>query len=391
METKRDTKRELESILASDKIQHLIKNHLLMKSLYVKGSDPPYEVQLLSINEHNIITVDVGVLKPEMNEEMTLFRILGRYIHLQCCVLSKMEGGSVYTMAVVQASLSKIERSHPRIGVKNNEVHISNVRTSKHTIEATLFNIPTSVKVNFATYEQKLRNMADVVKIDVFSGRGTVYDEIRKSGKMILVSDTRIPESYRPLNDACLDYAAFLDDGLKKKIEEYHREKIISALIVPITYLSHDESRIPLGYIEIQSKTQNYDLDKALEIQQLAFEMVDRIRDSNTVMIQEKQPVVNLSRGGIKVLIKTEELRNYLVRQSGFTFDLFFKMQAPITLYGLIRSAHTLEDKSLLLGIQISGNSSREGEMKRFMDNVLIEERKLKEHMDHRKNMTGKK
>jgi len=385
MEARRDTKRDLELITAPEKIQHLLKNHLAQKSMYVKGSAPPYEVRILETNAHNTITVDVGGLRPEMNDELVLFRILGRYIHLNCVVLGKVGSNHVFNMAVKSASISRKERLSLRVPVNDADVHVSNIRTGKHTIDATLFNIPTSVKVNFSTYEQRMKGMADIVKIDVFSGRGSIFDEVRKTGKMVLVRNAQKSECYSPENEACVDYAAFLEDGLKKKIEEMHRAKIKSEIIVPITYLSHDETRIPLGYIHLQSKTEEYSMDKALELQQLAFEMVDRIRDSNTVLISEKQEVINYSRGGLKVLIRNEELKNYLVRQNGFTFDLFFKMQAPITLYGLIRSAHITDDKNLILGIQISGNSSREGEMKRFMDNVEIQERKMKELLEKRK------
>jgi hypothetical protein len=81
---------------------------------------------------------------------------------------------------------------------------------------------------------------------------------------------------------------------------EYKREKVVSEIIVPVTYITHDMTSIPLGYIHMQSKTQSqkYTEDKVLELQQLAFEMVDRIRDSNTVIMTHRETVLNLSRGG---------------------------------------------------------------------------------------------
>ena len=135
----------------------------------------------------------------------------------------------------------------------------------------------------------------------------------------------------------------------------------------------------------MQSKSQKYTEDKVLELQQLAFEMVDRIRDSNTVIMNHRETVLNLSRGGLKVMIKHPELKEYLKRQGGCTFDVLFRMQGPITLFGKFRSSIVDHEGNLLLGIQISGTSSRENEMKRYIDNIAQLETKLAAALDKRR------
>ena len=112
--------------------------------------------------------------------------------------------------------------------------------------------------------------------------------------------------------------------------------------------------------------------------------MVEKIRGSNTVMIKEKQQVVNVSRGGIRVRITHEELRTYLARQNGFTFDLVFRMQAPITLFGQIRSQKKMASGELLLGVQIAGNSD-EASYKRFLGNVDKMEQEAKARLEAKK------
>ncbi|MCB1314788.1 MAG: DUF1577 domain-containing protein [Leptospiraceae bacterium] len=380
MQHHRKDQRELEAITETEKIYHLIQKYLLNQTMYLRGFDPPYQVKIAGADKQNILSVNMGQYEPEEGQQITMFRILGRYMHLKCRVVKYTGQGNLYTVTVEQAAIARANRSALRLPIRHNEAHISNIRASKHTIDATLFNIPTSVKVNFSTYEQNLKGRFEFVKIDVFGKRGTVLDEIRKTGRTLFIRDTQNPDDYKARDDGFVDYAEYLDDDLRSSMIEYQRGKIKSDIIVPVNYITHDQSSIPLGYIQAQSKTEHLDVDKVLELREIAFEMVDRIRDSNTVLIQEQQPILNVSNGGLKVLITNQELREYLARQNGFTFDLFFKMQAPITLYGLIRSAYTGVD-GLTLGLQISGNSSRPGEIKRFKDNIANLERQLKETM----------
>lgn len=363
--------RDLETLNTPEKIQYLLKQHLGNRSLFLKDGDPPHEVRTKGVDANNVLMLDPGMVNWELDQKLSLYRVLGRYIEVHGKVISKTED-QCWKVAVTHVLISKKDRQFHRIGFASaDSAWISNVRTSKQTIDATLFQIPASVKVHFADYANRLKSRADVVKVEVYGQRGTILDEIKRTGKTLLVTNTDDENSFRAKSPHFVDYGQFLGTKLKEKVFEYRHKKIISEIIVPVVYITHDLVRIPLGYIQLQSSKENFNDDTVLELQQLAFEMVDRIRDANTVLVRDKQRIVNLSRGGLKLMIDHPDLRAYLVRQQGFTFDVFFKMQAPVTLYGVIRSAVTLENGNLLLGVQISGNSSREGEMKRFLDNVL--------------------
>ncbi|MBX7058460.1 MAG: DUF1577 domain-containing protein [Leptospirales bacterium] len=382
MEPVRNNVRDLEVIVDQEKIQHLLKKYLANNTMYVKGGDPPAPVVIAGFNDLNILSVDMGQLTPGKDEELTLFRILGRYMHVQGVVIGPTGQGNLYTMQLKTAAIARMERSSQRFLIRQDEACLTNFRASKHSIDATLFNIPTSVKVNFSTVEQTLKAQHDFVKIDVFSGRGSLLDEVRKTGRSALLTDTREIESYRAPGEGYLDYHDALDDALRKTMEEYRRGKIISEIIVPVIYITHDLQSIPLGYIRVQSRSKHYTTDDVLQLREMAFQLVDRIRDSNTVFIQERQELINLSRGGLKCIINHPELREYLERQNGFTFDLLFKLQAPITLYGTIRGAYKMrESGDLILAVQISGSSSRGGEIKRFEEYVAKLEARHKEQL----------
>jgi hypothetical protein len=344
----------------------------------VKGSgDPPLEVTNRGFNvENNVLMVENKKLQLSLEQEVTLFRILGRYMELNCVVVANSSPG-VYQLHVKTAGIAPKDRGNLRIPVNPELVVITNIRASKHAIDASLFSIPTTVKVSFADYERRLKAQEDYVKIDVYGAKGTIFDEIRKTNRTLFMEDTQNPACYKAPSPFYIDYDSLLFEGIQKRMQEYKREKVQSEVIVPVTYITHDMTSIPLGYIHMQSKTKKYSEEKVLELQQLAFEMVDRIRDSNTVIMTHREEVVNLSRGGLKVLIKNSELQEHLRRQSGFTFDVLFRMQGPITLFGKVRSAVQDHEGNLLIGIQISGTSSRENEMKRYLDNVSQLEKKV--------------
>lgn len=386
------TERDLETIQDPQKIQHLLKNHLSKRSLFVQGIDPPREVKIVNFTDQNVLTADLNGLDYEAGDELTLFRILGRYIQLKCAVIKHTGQASIHTLAIEEAAIARKERQFLRIPIRNKEVHISNIRTSKQSIDATLFNIPATVRVNFGLYETQLKSMGDEVKIDVFGKRGTVYDEIRREGKPLLLSNTQNPDDYEPPGSEFFDYADFLEDGLREKMHEFKRDHIKSVMIIPIIYLTHDETSLPLGYIQLRSKTIHYDKSHVEEVQAASRELVAKIRDSNTVMINAKQAVLNISRGGMRVLIDDPDLKNYLVRQNGFTFDLFFKMQAPITMFGQIRAMTTVNQDDLVLAIEFAGSSShRKDEMKRFEKNIAAKESELRTQIEKRKAMLGQK
>ena len=380
--------RTLQYVTASDKIHYLVTNHVSTRSLFVKGSgDPPLEVTNRGFNvENNVLMVENKKLQLSLEQEVTLFRILGRYMELNCVVVANSSPG-VYQLHVKTAGIAPKDRGNLRIPVNPELVVITNIRASKHAIDASLFSIPTTVKVSFADYERRLKAQEDYVKIDVYGAKGTIFDEIRKTNRTLFMEDTQNPACYKAPSPFYIDYDSLLFEGIQKRMQEYKREKVQSEVIVPVTYITHDMTSIPLGYIHMQSKTKKYSEEKVLELQQLAFEMVDRIRDSNTVIMTHREEVVNLSRGGLKVLIKNSELQEHLRRQSGFTFDVLFRMQGPITLFGKVRSAVQDHEGNLLIGIQISGTSSRENEMKRYLDNVSQLEKKVQAAVEQRKKL----
>ncbi|PJD99098.1 MAG: hypothetical protein CK427_16380 [Leptospira sp.] len=309
----------------------------------------------------------------QVNEKITFFKLLARYIQLECKVI-QAKGNNEYILSVERIGIANKDRETPRLPVPPGHVWITNILTSKATIEANMFIIPTSVKVNFSDYEIKLKNSCDFIKISIFkSDDPEKFQSVKKTQKILLIENTQDIHSYNstPTPDF-INFAEDVDSDVAAAMRDFKDHKIISELIVPVIYIDLEERAIPIGYIHMQSKTENFDLMKAMEIKTLTFEMVDRIRNSNTITITDRFPVQDISTGGLKVKINNPDLNSNLPRLTGFNFDIFFKMQSPMSVYGTIRSVTKDLDGSLILGVHLAGNSSRPGEKKRFLENIEL-------------------
>jgi len=166
--------------------------------------------------------------------------------------------------------------------------------------------------------------------------------------------------------DLFIDYYAYLHVEINDGMREYKKEKIISEVMIPIVFIGHDGNSIPLGMIHLISKSKQIDELTILELQAKTFEMVDRIRESNTMLINKKQNINNISKSGLQLKITDDELKTFLKHQKGFSFDIVFKLQQPITVMTEIKYVGTLESEEVLIGVKILGSSSRKGEAERY-------------------------
>ncbi|MBW7858699.1 MAG: DUF1577 domain-containing protein, partial [Leptonema sp. (in: Bacteria)] len=220
--------------------------------------------------------------------------------------------------------------------------------------------------------------------IDVFGSRGTILDEIRKTGKALFVADTSDAVCYSPQNSELINYSKFLGQNLQKQIFDYRSKKVKSEAIVPVKYITHDRSVVPIGYLQVQSRTSKLDIQVIERLNQICEEMIEKIRQSNTVYVKERETIINISMTGMRVRIKNRDLATYLMRQSGFTFDVLFRGQAPITVYGLLRSAARTPDGNLICGVQIGGFSDDTSDRNRYQSNIRSLENSFKQQQELR-------
>lgn len=367
MEVKHRKKRDFELFDDVEKIISILHSQFSNRKLFIK-----YAAQktVIAVNDYlddsTVVLVTDPNFKPEGND-LIVYGLSDKYLEIDFQILEKKDAGYLHC-AIKSARRATAGRRDLRFKLEPDEVYATNFKISKQTIDVSMLNIPTGIKVVLDQFHHQNSDLSDLVKVDVFSTetKNPILNKIRKSGKTLFIPDVSKKSSYASNKEEFVDlaeiYGAKLDQVMLKYLEKGYR----SIIIVPIIYLSDNETSIPFAYIQLISKSENFTIEKVLEIKDYSFRLIDRLRDANTLMISVHQAVLDISKGGAKLRITDERLKKTIVKSKGFIFDLVFKLQAPITLFGEVKVTYADKEGNLMVGVDFGGNSSRTGEMKRF-------------------------
>ncbi|EKR08143.1 DUF1577 domain-containing protein [Leptospira kirschneri] len=375
MEYIEKTERETDTITSVEQKDHVITKYLLEKELVFKIDPFDKKAVIKKVLEEGEKII-IQVLNEEdlpKEKPFILYTILAKYIQLECIFLQKLEN-SLFIIKVESLAIARKNRETQRFQVESNEMYVTNVISSKTVIEANMFNIPTLVKVNFEDFKNRLKQQTnDTVNIDTFGpGLNHKFEIVKRTLKYLLLENTQDPNSYKNNSPGRIHYEKEIDDDLVSCIQEYKDQQIISELIVPIIYINHLEEQIPIGYFSIQSKEQSFTEKDVQEFQILAKDMIERIKESNTIKTSEHFSILEISKGGVRIKIENPHLIETLPKQNDFVFDIFFKMQAPFTVHGITRWLALDENGHLILGIELAGKSDLPGERARFESNLEL-------------------
>lgn len=362
----------------------LLKNEFGKRRIYVKNSYPRLEVQINEVLDDNTFMI---ITDPEFQppaSTLVVYGLLDKYIEFDL-LIKEMRGPGYFHCQCVGARKALTGRRDVRFKMSPEDVVATNFKFSKYTLELTGLTIPTSIKVILDQFHSTHTHLGDIVKVDVFSQSDPVLDVVKKTGNSVFVEDLSNIESYHPQMPDMVDLVEIYGDDIKDQIKRNVERGYKSMIICPIIYLDESEKSIPFAYIQVISLKEKLGIDKLLELKDHAFKLVDRIRDANTVLLPVHQQILDLSRGGAKLKITDESLKKSLVKARGFIFDIVFKLQAPITIYGEIKFTSTDKDGNMYVGVDFAGNSSRKNEMKRYLDMIrpmeLEYKRKLMKEM----------
>ncbi len=360
---KERVERKFQVIEDPAKLPNMLRQYAAGKTYLIKGFYEKIEVKILDFKEPNFLIVDS---LREIEGDITLYHTFNKQLEIVGVVTDKLIN-TQYKISVGHIRIAANERKSQRFAMSSDLVVVNNIRAARNTINASLFNVPTSVKIHLEKFQQRLSGFADEVKVKIFEKADEKTELVRKTNKILMVHDTQDLLSYMPEDtDGFVDYREHLNTEIGTVMEDYRKKKIISEMIVPIIYLGHDGASIPLGYIQIISHQKKLGMDTALELKMLAFEMVDQMRDSNTMLINKRQSVGDISRGGMRLVVTDAELKKFLVHQKGFSFDVIFKLQQPITVFTQISYTGVTPQNDLAIGVSIRGFSSRKGESDRY-------------------------
>lgn len=359
--------REFKEINSEEDILNILKSKFSSRKLYIKYSSEKTEVTINEYLSDGTLMLVTDANYTSEGRTLGIYGLSDKYIEFDFEIVEE-RGPGYYQCKVTGCRKAVRGRRDLRFKVAPEDVVATNFKVSKHTVDVTALNIPTSIKVVLEQFQSQNSKMSDFVKVEVFRPDETdpVLIQLKKTGKNIFISNVADPESYKPLNDDFVDLKNVYGEGVTAVIKRNVERGYKSIIIVPVIYITETMSSVPFAYIQLISKSKQFSIDDVLDVKNDSFRLVDRIRDANTLLIPIHQNVMDISRGGAKLKINDKNLQKYILKSKGFVFDLVFKLQAPITIFGEVKVSYLDDEDDLYVGVDFEGNSSRKDEMKRF-------------------------
>lgn len=358
--------REFVAIEDQDEISALIETRLASKNKFLKN---PIEKTQVSIREYKPDNTLDLVTDPEFEPgaaAVTIYALLDSYIEIGLEIIEKIDAG-MFHCRITAVKKAVQGRKNLRFKITSDQALATNFRVSRQALDIGIFTIPTGIKVLLDQFQSSNSGMSDIVKVDIFRNDDNILIKgIKKGRRPVLITDTSKAECYGPAGDEFLDSRTLFGDQLEKVIKNNIDRGYKSILIAPILYIDDAENIIPFGYIQLVSKSSSLTTETASKLKKDSEKLVERIRDANTAFLTVRQEIMDISRGGARLRISDNELKKLLGKTPAFTFDLLFKLDAPITMYAQTCSSFTDDNGRLVIGVDFQGNSSRKNEMKRF-------------------------
>ncbi len=353
--------REWETIEEGDRIAFVIRERLGQARYYLKETDPPAE--FYRGEEIDGGFVFHGPPDVSIDDRLTLYTTLKRHIELDFVLVRTLEPGS-HVLRPSAARIAKRERAYPRFNNVNGSMHAANFQVSKSDISIDPTRPQVANKVIFNEFEKRLAGEIPGLKIHEFASKErppeTVF--LNKRTDAIFVADVAELETYRASAPGTVDYYALLEDeeeGLADRKRRQYIERHIQSLIAcPILYETNEGRMAPIAFFYLESRRGMTPLSPALldRLRAISEEIIDRIEDASLITVKDKQTVLNISEGGVALELTHPDLLKYVPHRRTITFDLVFRMQAPLRFRGSICHMHKSGVDSLIVGINLEGS-----------------------------------
>ena len=355
MEILRDKKRDWDLLREADKIQYILRDKLRSKPFYLKGSEPPVEFIMGNILPEGIEFFTIPEQSPQT--QVTLYLTLNRHIEVDFEVQNIQDDR--WLLMPTLARIGKVVRAHPRFAMAEGSVYATNFKVSKNELGADIARLQIAAQVVLRDQEKQLAEEFPGLRMFLTADRDRPLGlrPIEHMTETLVIKDTNDPHAYEiPVGDTT--YFKLLG-----KTFEQVRLKLgdtASLVIYPIA-LEEKGKKYLIAHMYLPLKHTGTDFDALLKtLSEKAELIIERIREVNMVTIKEKQKVRDISLGGVGIEIDNSDLKKYLPVSDRITFDLIFKMQAPLRFQGKICHVAAVGDQTLLAGIDIEGTGHTE-------------------------------
>lgn len=355
--------REWQFVRQPEQVNMLLRDKIKKADFYLKGTKPPAEVYRGPAQDDGKIELHYA---PDLilADNLTLYTTLNRQLEIDFKVDSRPEDGTVIANPK-EARISVKQREDRRVPVLNNSVSASHFQVSRSDLAIDNTRPQVANKVVYNEFEKSLSREIPGLKIYDYAKRDRPQETrlLNRETKAILVTDTNDPGAYHGHHPDTLNFEELLEeeDLLEQKKKEYLNNQIQSVLAMPILYDMANGSRRPIAFFYATTpRGESLDPSILARLNEASEEIIARIQDANMLNIPDRQPVLDISEHGVALELTQPELMKYVPNSRVLTFDLIFKMQAPLRFLGRVR--HMLkEGNSLIVGLSLDGTGHHAG------------------------------
>jgi len=348
-------------------IQDLYKQMMNAEGLYLKGYDTQIRVRFKGERPDKSHIFEMDAVPELLEDRFSIYTTPSYQVEVDYQLLNKKD--NLLLGKLIEKRQSFAVRQDPRNEKVYGNVQASNFLVAKTDIDFSKLT-GVSSQVILTDIHRNLLKDYPLSKV-VFMSSAETNDEtelMQLYKKPLYLINTQEMES-APIPDIYNPKESFEEDFLlEDKVAEYKRKKMGSFLYYPIfirmndlhffAYLSleYEKSPIPIAVFE---------LFKEVEI---TFQ--ERIMDSNTHILDLKQNVLNISKGGVAIEVREPEIIKSLMIKPSMTIDINFKMQAPIRVAIELRHMEEIHD-FYIVGTRIIGLSGGDKRGKEIYDSLI--------------------
>ncbi len=352
--------RDWDYIREKDKLNYLLLEKLKTVRFYLKETDPPAEFYIGEQSGDGIIfhcPPDVEVL-----DRLTLYSTLKRQVEIDFTVVDRPEPGSLL-LKPDEGRISKFDREFPRFTNDSDAIHAANFQVSKSEIAVDHTRSHVANKVIFSEFEKRLHSEFPGLKIYEYGTRerpqATKY--LNKKKDVILVPNVSDFATYRSSGEGVVDYYDMLeteDEMLPEKVRKAYLERQLqSVLVQPVLYEMANGTSLPIAffYLEVKQGAEPLDMAAVERLKDVGEDIIHRIEDASLITVKDKQAVINISEGGVALEFTQPDLVKYVPQRRTITFDLVFRMQAPLRFRGKVCHIHEAGPGRIVVGVNLDG------------------------------------
>lgn len=362
--------REAKAVTDKEQIIYVLENHLKDKKLYLKDyiKKTPVKIQVLEDRNFKVFLP----FDYQFEDSVTVYGFFKRYVEIKLKFIENLGIGRA-KFEPMNLFIATSDRRDERYPVTDESImgQSFKVMPSDNELRDILIKGATTagVKIDliFDEYSKMLSNFYPNVEIKHFHNTSNrLIDLVQQTRKILMIEDTQKKESYYHENDQLIDYGIRIEEHLDLKMEDFKEQDIRSLLIYPmILHRSGEQRDLPFGYIKIWSNE-----DEVLDFQSAMahlnftlFEMMQKIRKALLIDYKEDIRVLDICKGGVKILVESPELKKYFENNEEFGMELKFTVGKhnldPLSFRCRVAYTAPVKGGDLGVGVAFLGSQNR--------------------------------